>query len=212
VLVAGVLRAGIPALAARGIEPLAGWLLLSPPLVFLPLLAAAWCLLRAEAPRPPWRERLRLGRPTRRDWLWGSGGLAALAIGSGLAFQLCLAAGLEPLPPFARQVAPLGRERLWLLGLWLVNWPLNILGEELVWRGVVLPRMEAQLGAWAWLWNGLLWGLFHLSFGPGNLIVLLPTLLLVPFVAQRRRNTWLAVLMHAGLSAPGFAGLALGLA
>jgi membrane protease YdiL (CAAX protease family) len=206
-----VVHAGVPALARRGVEPLAAWLLLSPPLVFLPILAAGAWLLRAEPPGPPWRERLRLARPTGRDWLWGIGGLLAIGIGSGLAFQLCLAVGLEPNPSFARGVAPLGRERLWILGLWLLNWPLNILGEELVWRGVLLPRMEVQLGARAWLWNGLLWGVFHFAFGPGNLIVLLPSLALVPFVAQRRRNTWLAVLLHAGLSGPGFAALALGL-
>jgi membrane protease YdiL (CAAX protease family) len=209
--VALVVQVGVPALARRGVEPLAAWLLLSPPLVFLPILAAGWGLLRAEAPGPPWRERLRLGRPTGPDWRWGLGGLAAVAIGSGLAFQLCLAAGLDPSPPFARGVVPLGRERLWILGLWLLNWPLNLLGEELVWRGVLLPRMEARLGARAWLWNGLLWGAFHLAFGLGNLIVLAPSLALVPYVAQRRRNTWLALLLHAGLSAPGFAALALGL-
>jgi membrane protease YdiL (CAAX protease family) len=210
--VALVVYVGVPALSRRGVEPLAAWLLLSVPFVFLPLLAAGGWLLRSEAPGPSYRERLRLGRPTARDWLFGLGALAALGVLSGFAFALCSAAGLDPNPPFARGVAALTRERLWILGLWLLSWPLNLLGEELVWRGVLLPRMEARLGARAWLWNGLLWGAFHLAFGPGNLIVLLPTLALVPWVAQRRRNTWLAVLLHAGLSGPGFAALALGLA
>ena len=88
----------------------------------------------------------------------------------------------------------------------------NILGEELVWRGVSLPRMEARLGERAWALNAALWGAFHSSFGVGNLLALLPTLTLVPWIAQRRRNTWLAVLLHAGLSGPGFVALALGLA
>jgi hypothetical protein len=71
--------------------------------------------------------------------------------------------------------------------------------------------MEARLGSRAWTLNAALWGAFHIPFGPGNLLVLLPTLLVVPWIAQRRRNTWLAVLLHAGLSGPGFVALALGL-
>lgn len=76
----------------------------------------------------------------------------------------------------------------------------------------MLPRMQERFGRSAWLLNAGLWGAFHLAFGPGNLIVLLPTLILVPLVAQRRHNNWLAVLLHAGLSGPGFIALALGLA
>ena len=95
-------------------------------------------------------------------------------------------------------------------GVWLVYWPFNILGEELVWRGVILPRMEARLGAHAWALNGALWLAFHLAFGLGNNLVLLPTILLTPYIAQRRRNTWLAVLLHVAISLPGFVALALG--
>ena len=125
--------------------------------------------------------------------------------------QLCAALGLEPNPPFARDMQPFTDERLWMLALWAVYWPINILGENLVWRGIVLPRMEVALGAVAWLPSAILWGIFHLAFGLGNLLVLMPTLILVPLIAQWRRNTWLAVLLHAGLSGPGFVALALGL-
>ncbi len=106
---------------------------------------------------------------------------------------------------------PFTGDRLWMLGLWAVYWPINILGEELVWRGIVLPRMEVVLGGSAWLLNAILWGVFHLAFGLGNMLVLVPTLILVPLIAQQRRSTWLAVLLHAGLSGPGFVALALGL-
>jgi hypothetical protein len=71
--------------------------------------------------------------------------------------------------------------------------------------------MQIHFGGGAWLINGALWGAFHIAFGLGNLIVLLPTLVCVPLIAQIRRNTWLAVAMHAGLSGPGFVALALGL-
>lgn len=210
-LVAVAVRVAVPALAARGVDPLAAWMLVSLPLVFGPVLAGGWLILRSEERRQTWTERLRLERPTAADWRWGWLGLAGIAVGSAATFGLCLALGLEPNPPFARGVEPLVGARLWMLGLWAVYWPVNILGEELVWRGISLPRMEARLGDRAWALNGALWAAFHTAFGPGNLLVLLPSLILVPLVAQRRRNTWLAVLMHAGLSGPGFVALALGL-
>jgi membrane protease YdiL (CAAX protease family) len=119
--------------------------------------------------------------------------------------------GLNPNPPFARDVRALTADRVWMVGVWALYWPCNILGEEFIWRGVLLPRMEAWIGARAWLINALAWGVFHAAFGAGNVLVLLPTLLLVPLVAQRRRSTWLAVLMHASLSLPGFVVLALGM-
>ena len=41
---------------------------------------------------------------------------------------------------------------------------LNIGGEELWWRGIILPRQELAFGKWAWLVNGLLWDLFHFFY------------------------------------------------
>lgn len=207
-----VVYRGVPALAAIGLEPMVAWMLLAIPCIFAPIIAAGLAVLHSE-PRPAsWVTRLRLQRPTGRDLRWGLLALVALVLGSGLMFALCAALGLESQPPFARGLQPLTGDRLWVLGLWAVYWPINILGEELVWRGVLLPRMEARYGARAWQLNALLWGLFHLAFGLGNLLVLIPTLILVPLIAQRRRSTWLAVLLHAGLSGPGFVALALGFA
>jgi len=207
-----VVYAGVPALTAVGIEPMVAWMLLAIPCIFAPIIAAGLAVLRSE-PRPAsWVVRLRLQRPTRQDLGWGLLALVALVLGSGLMFALCVALGLESSPPFSRNLQPLTGDRLWVLGLWVVYWPINILGEELVWRGVLLPRMEVRYGAQAWQLNAVLWGLFHLAFGPGNLLVLIPTLVLVPLISQRRQSTWLAVLLHAGLSGPGFVALALGLA
>ena len=62
----------------------------------------------------------------------------------------------------------------------------------------------------AWLVNAGLWFVFHLAFGPGNLLVLTPTITIVPWVVQRRKNTWLGVLLHAALSLPGFIAMGLG--
>jgi hypothetical protein len=51
---------------------------------------------------------------------------------------------------------------------------------------------------------------FHAAFGLGNVIVLLPILCVVPLIAQKRQNTWLAVMIHGALSLSGFTSLAFG--
>lgn len=206
-LVYGVVYWGIPRLNALGVEPLVAWMILSIPVVFLPIIFAGLWLLRTEDSGQMWMERLRLRRPTGRDWQWGLMGLVGVGIGSLLMVQLCAVWGLNINPPFARAVQALSVDRLWILGLWVIYWPINILGEELVWRGILLPRMEGRLGAGAWVFNAFLWGIFHFAFGIGNLLILLPNLILVPLIAQKRRNTWLAVLLHAGLSLLGFLAL-----
>ncbi len=81
-----------------------------------------------------------------------------------------------------------------LLGLTI----LNIGGEELWWRGIILPRQELVFGKWAWLVNGLLWDLFHIFYHTtfGSVIAYVPVTLLIAFVAQRTSNTWPAIIAH----------------
>lgn len=72
----------------------------------------------------------------------------------------------------------------------------NILGEELYWRGFILPRQERVHGRHTWLVHGLMWNLFHLPFYPWYLLYGLPITLAVSFVAQKTGNTWTAILLH----------------
>jgi membrane protease YdiL (CAAX protease family) len=190
---------------------MASWMILSIPLIFLPIILCGLLLLRSANNAKNWRERLRLRRLSSQDWLWSVVGLIGIGLGSWIALKLCTTLGLNPQPPFARNLQPWIGNRVWMFGLWVVYWPINILGEELVWRGVLLPRMETYMGNLAWLFNAFLWGIFHLAFGIGNLVVLLPTLMIVPLIAQRQKSTWIAILLHAGLSGPGFLAIALGL-
>ena len=80
--------------------------------------------------------------------------------------------------------------------LLLIQLFFNIFGEELWWRGYILPRQEQTHGRWAWLIHGILWWLWHVVFYPWQVIALLPICLVVPFVAQRLQNTWPAILIH----------------
>ncbi len=73
----------------------------------------------------------------------------------------------------------------------------NIFGEELYWRGVLLPRQELVNGRYTWVIHGIFWNLFHLPFYPWYVISGLPFALAISFVAQKTRNTWTSILLHA---------------
>ena len=70
--------------------------------------------------------------------------------------------------------------------------------------GYVLPRQEAVMGRLAWLGNGIPWCLFHWSFGWPILVILLPITLLLPWIVQRRRNTWVGIIIHGVFNSAGF--------
>ena len=72
----------------------------------------------------------------------------------------------------------------------------NILGEELWFRGYLLPRQELTWGKKAWVYHGILWCLFHTPIYPWTILYLLPTTLTVSYAAQRFQNTWASFIIH----------------
>ena len=72
---------------------------------------------------------------------------------------------------------------------------LNILSEELWWRGYILPRQELEHAKGAWIVNGVLWSLFHM-FHWWAVPSMLLTQWMIPFVTQRTRNTKPAIVLH----------------
>lgn len=79
----------------------------------------------------------------------------------------------------------------------LVLFFLNIVGEEILWRGVIWPRQELVYGDRTWLVHGFLWYLFHLPFYPWFLISGLPQAFALSYLFQRTRNMWLVIIMHS---------------
>ncbi len=71
----------------------------------------------------------------------------------------------------------------------------NIMSEEILWRGYILPRQELQHGKWAFLVNGILWAFFHLFKWWAVPLMLLRNWI-VPLVAQRTKNTTPGIVMH----------------
>lgn len=87
----------------------------------------------------------------------------------------------------------------WVAGYYVVFLLVaNVAGEELWWRGYVLPRQELAFGRFAWLVHGVLWSLFHLFIQPTLADTLRMTItgVALAYVAQRTHNTWPGIVGH----------------
>lgn len=75
----------------------------------------------------------------------------------------------------------------------------TFLGEELVFRGVLLPKMNGVFGRWDWVANGVAFGLYHLHqpWGlPGNIL----SGLVFAFTGKHYRSNWFPIILHSGQS------------
>jgi hypothetical protein len=75
---------------SSGVEAIFFWFVVGGLGVFLPMLIAAWLMLRRERPLPAeiWTQRLRFRRMNAGDWWWSIGGIVAAGAGSGLVMQM----------------------------------------------------------------------------------------------------------------------------
>mgnify|MGYP000518216999 CR=1 FL=1 len=89
----------------------------------------------------------------------------------------------------------------WFFGLFVVTSVFNtILGEEFLFRGVLLPKMEGVFGRWSWLANGVLFGLYHIHMPWGILQNVISGPFVLAFPSWRYRSTWMAVIVHSAQS------------
>jgi membrane protease YdiL (CAAX protease family) len=191
------------------------WFLAASIVLFAPLILIATLLLyreRSPRARDDLAARLWLRPMSGEDWLWAVGALATVGILTGGIGELLRMYDGQNLTPSFMTFAPLASGRYWIVGAWLPFFVLNIVGEEFVWRGFALPRQEVAFGRRAWRINGLLWLLFHAAFPWQVVLMLVPITLILPWVVQRRRSTWIGLVVHAAFGAIGFLALALGLA
>ncbi|HET6845810.1 MAG TPA: CPBP family intramembrane glutamic endopeptidase [Anaerolineales bacterium] len=191
-------------------------------------------LLRREGSNLRWadvRQRLWLvapsdaaGRTDRRLWWW----LIPLILVEAV-FALMLSGMVEGLwvkllpffaePPSFSMAGFMGspESRAALVGNWglfllfLVQMFFNtVIGEELLFRGLLLPRMAAAFGKRDWLANGILFGLYHWHQPWGMLGSIIDGALLYAFPTKRFRSAWFGIAVHSGQSVY-FAFLLLGL-
>ncbi len=87
----------------------------------------------------------------------------------------------------------------WIIIVYIIGWFFNIFGEELLFRGYLLPRQEMKYGKHAWIVNGALWTLWH-SFWKWNLISLFFTCMSLSFVAQKTKSSLPGIIVHGSLN------------
>ena len=161
-----------------------------------------WAVLREalwlRRPRSP-----RTGRAGGRVWL--------VLLPLMLAFAAVHAGGFPPALPH-----PAGRDLGALFGttdgsaLLHGNWALfalaltmnllnTVLGEELLFRGFLLPRTSGAFGRADWLVNGLLFAAYHLHMWWMIPAALLDALVLA-YPSRRYRSAWMGIIVHSGQS------------
>ncbi len=158
-------------------------------------------------PRSP-----KTGAGSRRLWLWLIPLIALTAI-----YEMQLGGYVSriwtSLFPFFEEPAgwafgsflesPAGRAQMvgaWdILALFAISAIFNtVLGEEMLFRGLLLPRMNKVFGKWDWVVNGLLFGLYHIHQPWG--IFSIGGLLFFAFPTKRFRCAWFGIIAHSGQS------------
>ena len=86
----------------------------------------------------------------------------------------------------------------------------TVLGEELLFRGILLPKMRGAFGKRDWLANGVIFGLYHLHQPWSILGAIVDGALLYALPSARFRSTWMGIAVHSGQTV-FFIFLALGL-
>ncbi|HEX5936960.1 MAG TPA: CPBP family intramembrane glutamic endopeptidase [Actinomycetota bacterium] len=83
-----------------------------------------------------------------------------------------------------------------MVGMWLFN---TVLGEELLFRGFLLPRMNGAFGRGDWAANGVLFATYHLHV-PWTIPVNLLDTFIISYPTKRYRSAWIGVAVHSAQS------------
>lgn len=180
--------------------------------------------LRLNTPRDP-----TTGEARRRLWLW----VIPFLVGTVM-WELGLTSYFDDLwvsvfpffaePPGYSLAAALESQEIldrlggawWFFGLFVVQTVFNtVLGEEFLFRGVLLPKMEGVFGRWSWVANGVLFGFYHVHQLWGIVGSVISGVLLYALPSWRFRSTWMGIIVHSAQSVYfGFLvlGIVLGLA
>jgi membrane protease YdiL (CAAX protease family) len=184
--------------------------------LFIPLFACAVTLVRFEGNITPKEimKALYIRPFSKKDWAYSIAGLLLVFAFTGMIFGLSALlnkyCGVRPLSttPWFMEFKPFqGAEKLLLL-VWLPMFFFNIVGEELLWRGYIQSRLP---GGHGWALCSLFWMVFHLPFGPDLMIMVVPAIIIIPYVFHKTRNSLTGVFIHGLYNGPVFVLLSLGL-
>jgi membrane protease YdiL (CAAX protease family) len=80
-----------------------------------------------------------------------------------------------------------------MVALWVFN---TVLGEELLFRGLLLPRMNGAFGRGDWAANGVLFAAYHLHV-PWAIPTALADAFVLAYPTKRYRSAWIAIAVHS---------------
>ncbi|HSJ58413.1 MAG TPA: CPBP family intramembrane glutamic endopeptidase [Anaerolineae bacterium] len=180
---------------------------------FLVMLAWSGLAFLHEGNQRTWESflrRIQLKRLTRSVAVWSTG-LGLFMLASTLLFSplisRAISRGLLPMPTaIPDYINPVKQLSVTQIGAQLASegvvplipfvLVLNILGEEIFWRGMIFPRQELTYGKRTFLVHGTIWALSH-AFQYWLIPPILLSSLALAYVFQRSKNTWIGILGHA---------------
>ena len=182
-------------------------------LVLIPMFLLAIYLTRKEIGSNKWDDlfkRMRINRMEKKDWVWAIASFILLCIASFLIARVLMPGlGFDPTPFFFENM-PLDSSHMWILYIWPLFFFFNIFGEEFLWRGYIQPRQELLHKKWTWFFHGLFWALWHLPMGLELIFAALPIFFILPAIVQLRKNTTIAIVIHAIFGVFGFLVISFG--
>lgn len=75
----------------------------------------------------------------------------------------------------------------------------TVLGEELLFRGLLLPRVNGAFGNRDWIANGVLFACYHLHM-PWVIPTALADTLILAYPTKRYRSAWIGIAVHSAQS------------
>jgi CAAX amino terminal protease family. len=162
--------------------------------------------LRLNTPRDP-----KSGEPQRRLWLWVIPFVIAIVVWEMVLVPIVQKIWVSLLPFLAeppgysfgaifesQEIVQRLMGAWWFFGLFMVFAVFNsILGEEFLFRGVLLPKMEGVFGRWSWVASGVLHAFWHVHQPWVILDTVISAAFLYTFPNWRFRSTWMGIIVHS---------------
>jgi membrane protease YdiL (CAAX protease family) len=76
----------------------------------------------------------------------------------------------------------------------------TVLGEELLFRGVLLPRMRGVFGKRDWIANGAIFALYHLHMPWAIVPTFVDGIFLDAYPSRRFQTAWMGIIVHSAQS------------
>ena len=210
-------RFGIPFFKRYGLPQNVAYFI-SMTLILFPLLVASVIGFMAEGNKLTLRfisQRFRIKPLSKNDFKWLIIGFLIISVLSVIlqfgVVYFCELLGIkyETMPP-ELGYRIIHRNEWWIFLIHAFYFICNILGEEFLYRGYILPKQELTHGKFAWIVNGALWTMTHVGIGL-SIVTMIPLLFVVPFIVQKQKNILVGIIIHGLIAGMGFYLTAFGL-